>query len=129
MGYGDELPKGEYIIDRKYLVTIIVGISIVVIGIGVWYLLPESIEEEVSELYDLGKWAINNGDLMKAADYYSHIIEIAPNEEKAWHEKGKILNRLQICEKAVSHYEKYVMNFPKSSRAQEGYNIAKNCEL
>ncbi len=53
MVYGDDFSKGEFVIDRKYLVTIIIGISIIVIGVGVWYILPESTEEQISKLYDL----------------------------------------------------------------------------
>jgi len=55
MVYDDDFSKGEFIIDRKYLVTIIIGISIVVIGVGAWYLLPESTEEGISKFYGLGK--------------------------------------------------------------------------
>jgi tetratricopeptide (TPR) repeat protein len=127
MGYGNELPKDDYIINKKHILYIAIGITILIVSLGIYFLIPESNEESIAKLYDLGNWAINNGDLNKALEYYSKIIDIAPNEEKAWHEKGKILNRLKICEEALNHYEKYVINFPNSSRAQEGYIIAKNC--
>ncbi len=73
-------------------------------------------------------WTIDNGDLMKSADYYSHIIEIAPKTRKRRGMKRQDTKQASNMREGISHYEKYVVNFPDSSRAQEDYNIAKNCE-
>jgi len=65
----------------------------------------------------------------EALDIYSKIIEIDRTEEQAWHEKGRILNHLSYCSESFDHYREYVQVFPNSERANEGYEIAKECDV
>ena len=65
----------------------------------------------------------------KALEIYTQIIEIDKTEEIAWHVKGRILNHLKQCYESSSHYREYIKQFPNSERVNEGYEIAKNCNL
>ena len=78
--------------------------------------------------YDRADTFYNDGQFEKAKRAYSQIILIDEKEELAWHEKGKILNRLEKCEEAINHYTKYVDLFPNSKRAQGGYETAMKCD-
>ena len=111
-------------------VWISIGIGLAVVGIILVYVftLPPSHDQMVDDLYDEGFRWVQNGNLTIAIGVYDELISIAPNEERAYHEKGKILNRLEACDEALEHYEKYVSEFPTSSRGLEGYEIAKNCK-
>ena len=90
-------------------------------------ILPKSLDDKISILYDNAQNYVDDGNLSHAKLIYEEIIELKPNEEKAWHEKGKILVRINSCNDAIRHYEKYVINFPESSRGAEGYELAKLC--
>ena len=61
-------------------------------------------------------------------DIYTRIMEIDPTDELAWHEKGRLLNKSEMCMESVLHYRQYVKEFPHSIRADEGYEIAKECK-
>ena len=71
---------------------------------------------------------VQDGNLHGALLEYSEIILDSPSEEIAWHQKGKILNRLNMCNESLFHYEEYLDRFPQSLRGLEGYEIAKNCQ-
>ena len=82
-----------------------------------------------SDPYATATIYVNDGMLGKALAVYSDIIrnDETGAEENAWHEKGKILNRLGYCNDAVNHYIIYADRFPNSQRAVEGYELAKQC--
>ena len=127
-GYEDfPLPTKDTTINKKWVVYGLIAISIVVLAITVIPLLPKSLDETISILYDEAQNYVDDGNLLQAKIIYSEIIELKPNEEKAWHEKGKILVRTNSCNDAVQHYEKYVLEFPESTRGAEGYDLAKLC--
>ena len=127
-GYDDfALPVQNVTVNRKwafYGIIVIVAIALATITIP---LLPKSLDDKISDLYDDGQDYIDDGNLSQAQLIYSQIIELKPNEEKAWHEKGKILVRTNSCDDAKKHYEKYVTIFPESIRGAEGYDLAKSC--
>jgi len=127
-GYDDiTIPTNNVTINKKLTIYLIIGITIIMIGIVTMPLLPKSLEDRIKTLYDVAQDHIDNGDLEEAKIIYSEIIELKPNEEKAWHEKGKILVRTKTCDSALSHYKAYVKNFPDSSRGVEGFELAKLC--
>ena len=127
-GYDDvAIPTNNVTINKKLAIYLIIGITIIVTGIITMPLLPKSLEDRIKTLYDVAQDYIDDGDLEEAKITYSEIIELKPNEEKAWHEKGKILVRTKTCDNALSHYETYVKNFPDSSRGMEGFELAKLC--
>ena len=127
-GYDDvAIPTNNVTINKKLAIYLIIGITIIVTGIITMPLLPKSLEDRIKTLYDVAQDYIDDGDLEEAKITYSEIIELKPNEEKAWHEKGKILVRTKTCDNALSHYEAYVKNFPESSRGMEGFELAKLC--
>ena len=127
-GYEDApLPIKTTTISAKWIVYAAIAISVIVLAIIVIPLLPKSLDDRISALYDSAQDYVDDGNLLQAELTYSRIIELKPNEEKAWHEKGKILVRTKSCSEAVNHYEKYVTNFPDSSRGAEGYELAKLC--
>ena len=70
---------------------------------------------------------IQDGQLYAALDTYTGILTETPDDEYAWHQKGKLLNRLSLCDDAQLHYEKYLDRFPNSLRGLEGAEIAKTC--
>lgn len=82
-----------------------------------------------SDPYATATIHVNDGMLGKALAIYSDIIrnDETGAEENAWHEKGKILNRLGYCNDAINHYVIYTDRFPDSQRAVEGYELAKQC--
>ena len=82
-----------------------------------------------SDPYATATIHVNDGMLGMALAAYSDIIrnDETGAEENAWHEKGKILNRLGYCNDAVNHYVIYADRFPDSQRAVEGYELAKQC--
>ncbi len=85
----------------------------------------------IPEMY-LRAGDFENGEYVhydKALKIYSQIIQIDKTEEIAWHEKGRILNHLNYCSEAFHHYVEYVKQFSDSSRASEGFEIAKICDL
>ena len=128
-GYDDvSIPTNNVVLNKKLAIYVIIGIIILVIGIITMPLLPKSLEDKIKTLYDVAQNYIDDGDLEKAKTVYSEIIELKPNEEKAWHEKGKILVRTKTCDDALNHYEIYVKNFPNSSRGIEGFELAKLCK-
>lgn len=127
-GYDDvSIPTNNVTINKKFAIYVIIGIIIIVTGIITMPLLPKSLEDKIKTLYDVAQDYIDDGDLEEAKIIYSEIIELKPNEEKAWHEKGKILVRTKTCDTALNHYETYVKNFPDSSRGMEGFELAKLC--
>lgn len=79
--------------------------------------------------YAIAERLVQQGNFGEALETYSEIIrgDIAGSEEKAWHEKGKLLVRLQYCNDAINHYDVYVDRFPDSRRGAEGYQLAKKC--
>lgn len=128
-GYDDvALPTDNITVNRKWIIYTVIAISVIVLAIVVIPSLPKSLDDRIDLLYDEAQLHIDNGDLSKAEMTYSEIIEIKPNEEKAWHEKGKILVRTEACIESISHYEKYVDIFPESSRGAEGHGLAKQCQ-
>ena len=127
-GYDDAaLPVDNVNINRKWIIYAVIAISVIVLAIVVIPSLPKSLDDRIDLLYDEAQLHIDNGDLSKAEMTYFEIIELKPNEEKAWHEIGKILVRTDACSEAISHYEKYVELFPESTRGAEGYELAKLC--
>ncbi|MGH1521762.1 MAG: tetratricopeptide repeat protein [Nitrosopumilus sp.] len=127
-GYDDvTIPTNNVTINKKLAIYLIIGITIIIIGMVTMPLLPKSLEDRIKTLYDEAQDHIDNGNLEEARIIYSEIIELKPNEEKAWHEKGKILVRTKTCDSALNHYEAYVKNFPDSSRGMEGFELAKLC--
>ena len=74
-----------------------------------------------------GALYVENGDLELAIDAYTEAITGQPQNENAWHQKGKLLNRLGQCDDAVLHYERYAERYPYSERMIEGLEIARNC--
>ena len=128
-GYDDiSIPTNNVVLNKKLAIYVIIGIVILVIGVITIPLLPKSLEDRIKTLYDTAQNYIDNGDLEEAKIVYSEIIELKPNEEKAWHEKGKILVRTKNCDNALNHYEAYVENFPNSVRGIEGFELAKLCK-
>ncbi len=69
-----------------------------------------------------------NGLIETPVDIYTRITEIDRTEEDAWHNKGRILNHLEMCSESVIHYRQYVREFPDSQRAMDGHEIAKECD-
>lgn len=127
-GYDDfALPVQNMTVNRKWVFYGIIAISAIALTVITIPLLPKSLDDKISDLYDDGQDYIDDGNLLQAQLTYSQIIEIKPNEEKAWHEKGKILVRINSCSEAETHYEKYVEIFPESARGAEGYELAKSC--
>ena len=128
-GYDDiSLPTENVVINKKLMVYGIIGISMVILIIIMIPLLPKSLDDRISILYDNAQNYLDDGNLLEAKLIYSEIIEQKPNEEKAWHEKGKILVRINSCNEAINHYENYVINFPDSLRGAEGFELAKLCK-
>ena len=127
-GYDDfALPVQNVTVNRKLAFYGIIVISAIALAVITIPFLPKSLDDKISNLYDDGQDYIDDGNLSQAQLTYSQIIELKPNEEKAWHEKGKILVRTNSCNEAETHYEKYVEIFPESTRGAEGYDLAKSC--
>lgn len=127
-GYDDfVLPVQNVNVNRKWAFYGIIAIAAIALATITIPLLPKSLDDKISDLYGDGQDYIDDGNLLQAQLTYSQIIEIKPNEEKAWHEKGKILVRTNSCSEAEAHYEKYVEIFPESTRGAEGYELAKSC--
>ena len=109
----------------------VMTMAVVTFVIDIWPTDNQSIVEPVVEippdLMEEGKLHTENGNFGLAIDSYTVAISEDPRNEVAWHEKGKLLNRLNECNDAVLHYERYLENFPDSLRGLEGYEIAKNC--
>ena len=127
-GYDDAaLPVDNVNVNRKWIIYAVIAISVIVLTIIVIPLLPKSLDDRITLLYDEAQRYIDAGDLSKAKLTYSQIIELKPNEEKAWHEIGKILVRTEACTEAVNHYTEYVNIFPESFRGAEGYELSKLC--
>lgn len=127
-GYEDFSPPVQNVtINRKWMLLGIMAVSALVLAVITFPLLPKSLDDRINILYDDGQNYIDDGKLLQAQLTYSQIIELKPNEEKAWHEKGKILVRTNACSDAESHYEKYLTIFPESARGAEGYDLAKSC--
>ena len=100
--------------------------------IGAYFALVADVQKEIDEtnitqLYIRAEHFIEKGDFEQAREFYSEIIQSDATEEKAWHEKGKLLNRFEMCLEALDHYGEYVELFPDSSRAAEGLDIARYC--
>ena len=127
-GYEDfSLPVKNVTINKKWVLLGIMTASVIALTVIVVPLLPKSLDDRINILYDDGQDYIDDGNLTQALSTYSQIIELKPTEEKAWHEKGKILVRTNSCDDAENHYEKYVEIFPESTRGAEGYELAKSC--
>lgn len=127
-GYEDiALPVDDVNVNKKWIIYAMIVISVIVLAIIVVPILPKSLDDRIILLYNQAQLYIDDGNLSQAKLIYSEIIELKPTEEKAWHEKGKILVRTEICVEAVNHYKKYVDIFPESSRGAEGYELAKSC--
>ena len=127
-GYEDfSIPVKNVTINRKWIILGIIAIGVIILAVITIPLLPKSLDDRIRILYTDGQNYIDDGNLVQAQSIYSQIIELKPNEEKAWHEKGKILVRTNACSDAELHYEKYVEIFPESTRGAEGYELAKSC--
>jgi hypothetical protein len=85
-------------------------------------------EHTIDSMYSSGELFADIGDSKEAYGTFIGIIHMDPSQEKAWHEAGKIINRLDICPQALDHYEMYIEAFPYSERAMKGYEIAKQCQ-
>ena len=128
-GYGDTpLPIKTTTINIRWILYAAIAISIIVMAIIVIPLLPKSLDDKIGDLYGDAQNYVDDGNLSQAELVYSEIIKLKPNEEKAWHEKGKILVRTNSCDDAIQHYEEYVTIFPESSRGAEGFDRAKLCK-
>ena len=114
------------------MIFILLGIVIVVISfiIDTWPEPESPIAEPVFQIDPMqqGKIYVNNGQLWAAIDSFNIAITEDPTNEMAWHEKGKLLNRIGTCYDAQLHYEKYLDHFPNSLRAHEGLKITIECE-
>ncbi|NND86590.1 MAG: hypothetical protein HKM23_04580 [Nitrosopumilus sp.] len=109
---------------------LIAGVFAVLVGGSILFNTePKEKDPEIVEMYSKAEVMIENGSFIEAIDIYSQIITAYPSEETAWHEKGKILNRLKMCSESLGHYAEYVELFPDSTRGMEGYGIAKKCLL
>ncbi len=103
-GYEDfSLPVKNVTISRKWVLLGIMAASAIALAVIVVPLLPKSLDDRIDILYDGAQNYIDNGNLLQAQLTYSQIIELKPNEEKAWHEKGKILVRINSCSEAETH--------------------------
>ena len=108
-----------------YVSLALVAVSFVIDIAQIEILEPK--QEIPEDPYIVAENQINNGELTKALETYSTIIEKDNSEEHAWHEKGKLLIRLGDCNEAQAHYSEYLTRFPNSLRGQEGYGLAKLC--
>ena len=84
-------------------------------------------QDMTNDQYSIAERQINSGEMDRALATYSKIINSDSSEETAWHEKGKLLIRIGYCNEAMNHYYNYDYRFPKSQRANEGYELAKQC--
>lgn len=84
-------------------------------------------DQTIESMYIRAEVYIDKGDFETAEGIYTDIIQRDATQEKAWHEKGKILNRFEQCAEAVQYYDEYLKLFPESLRGLEGYAIAKRC--
>ena len=127
-GYDDiSLPVENLTVNKKWMIYGAIVVSVLVLAILVVPILPKSLDDRINIQYDEAQRYIDDGNLSQAQSIYSEIIQLKPTEEKAWHEKGKILVRTNSCSDAERHYEKYVKIFPDSTRGAEGYELAKLC--
>ena len=127
-GYDDiSLPIENLTLNKKWMIYGAIVVSVLVLAILVVPILPKSLDDRINIQYDEAQRYIDDGNLSQAQSIYSEIIQLKPTEEKAWHEKGKILVRTNSCSNAERHYEKYVDLFPESTRGAEGYELAKLC--
>ena len=106
----------------------IIAIIVILFVIDIAQIEPSS--QPVTPEEDLNQVAENfvaDGQLYRAIDVYTQILNETPDDEYTWHQKGKLLNRLGDCSNAQSHYQQYLERFSDSLRGLEGYKIAKNC--
>jgi outer membrane protein assembly factor BamD (BamD/ComL family) len=113
-------------------IIIIIAIALILVLIVAYIAISNQVEQmreeqTIDSMYSSGKLFIDIGDSKEAFGTFIGIIHMDPSQEKAWHEAGKILNRLEICPQALDHHERYVEAFPYSERAMEGYETAKQC--
>ncbi len=113
-----------------------IPLAIVVIGLASAFAWYDSYETHVdkmsiSSMYSRTHAFENNGPPRGGTEtplsIYTRIIEIDRTEEPAWHEKGRLLNKSEMCAESALHYRQYIKEFPNSIRADEGYEIAKKC--
>jgi tetratricopeptide (TPR) repeat protein len=66
----------------------------------------------------------------EAIECYGKVIEINPNDERAWFEKGTLLNGLRRDEEAIECYDKVIEINPNNEHAlsfrEYILNISKN---
>lgn len=108
-------------------VGLILVISAFVAGFAQSDISMQSRQDMANDQYSVAERQSNGGEMDRALATYSKIISRDSSEEKAWHEKGKLLIRIGYCNEAMNHYYNYVDGFPDSQRANEGYELAKQC--
>ena len=119
MEYQDVVGYSIPVIFVFVMITIVVSMAQISLPV-------EIIPTQIDPLH-IAENHVQNGNLNDALQIYTEIIEVNPTEEYGWHQKGKILNRLQLCDESMSHYSDYLVTFPQSIRGLEGYEIAKKC--
>ncbi|MGE4231827.1 MAG: tetratricopeptide repeat protein [Bacteriovoracia bacterium] len=59
-----------------------------------------------SSLYNLAVIAQNQGDLVKASEFYERLLTIKPNSANALHNYGMVLRQKGELEKSLAHFQK-----------------------
>ncbi len=111
----------------SFVIIFILGFVILVFVIDITQIEEKQIQKKIINPIEIAENYIQNGDLYAALDVYTQIIGDEPLDEYSWHQKGKLLNRLQLCDDAVVYYSEYLDKFPHSVRGAEGHQIALNC--
>ncbi len=111
----------------SFVIIFIFGFVILVFVIDITQIEEKQIQKKIINPIEIAENYIQNGDLYAALDAFTHMINEDPTDEYSWHQKGKLLNRLQLCDDAQFHYSEYLDHFPNSLRGQEGFQIALNC--
>jgi tetratricopeptide (TPR) repeat protein len=106
--------------------------ALVLIPLGVYFTIVEQGNQmrdkmTIESMYASAYVHVDRGNSDAAFAAFQDIFKRDASQEKAWHEIGKILNRFEMCDEAMAHYEQYVELFRDSVRGLEGYELAKQC--
>lgn len=114
---------------------IFVGLILVAIPVAIGFITHDDMHmqsgpgNESHDPYVIAQRQIDNANINDALATYTKIIkkDLSGAEETAWYEKGKLLIKLGYCNEAMNHYSNYAYRFTDSVRAEEGFDMAKQC--
>ncbi len=107
---------------------------IIIIAVTAAFFVNWDSFDSKNRLYDIPGLYVSADTLFNQSRYdmgfqrYDEIIERDSMQQRAWTEKGVLLNYLERCSESLQHHQEFAKQFPDSANAQRGLFLAEYCD-